>query len=279
VTPTIVRHDGPAGRFYEVPTDPNPQRADGLYGSVTHILDGGYPKPALQWWAASEERKLVSAAAADLFEAFATELVPPVMPRAAYLATLKEQLGPTKAHQKLLAKAGDIGTQAHDMIAWILRTAIGAVAGPKPVIADAAQWSVFAFEDWAKSVNFKPVLCERTVYSKVHGFAGTLDVLGRVNGVMTEISVKTSKGIYPDNFLQSAAYVTALVERGYLPPDGGSLILRLPKNVDDPAFEVVPAPPAAELLPTFLAVKQVWEFTYAADQAYRARTAKRTKVA
>ena len=65
---------------------------------------------------------------------------------------------------------------------------------------------------------------------------------------------------------------------GYLPPSGGSLILRLPKNVDDPGFEVVPVPPASELLPTFLAVQQVWAFTYAQDEAFRSRT-KKTKVA
>ncbi len=268
---TITRQDGPAGRFYIV---------DGVsYPSVTHILSGGYPKPALVYWSANEERKLVSEASADLFEAFAQAIVPPVMPREAYLATLATRIGPAKAHQKLLAKAADIGSEAHRAIEWTLRTAIGAEAGPKPVISDPALWSVMAFEDWAKSVSLKPILLERTVYSKVHGFAGTLDILARVNGVATEVSIKTGKSIYAEAHLQSAAYVTALVEMGYLPPAGGSLIVRLPKNVEDPAFEVVPVPPAAELLPTFLAVKQVWAFTYAQETAYRARTAKRKAVA
>ncbi len=253
---TITRQDGPAGRFYIV---------DGVsYPSVTHILSGGYPKPALVYWSANEERKLVSEASADLFEAFAQAIVPPVMPREAYLATLATRIGPAEAHRA---------------IEWTLRTAIGAEAGPKPVISDPALWSVMAFEDWAKSVSLKPILLERTVYSKVHGFAGTLDILARVNGVATEVSIKTGKSIYAEAHLQSAAYVTALVEMGYLPPAGGSLIVRLPKNVEDPAFEVVPVPPAAELLPTFLAVKQVWAFTYAQETAYRARTAKRKAVA
>ncbi len=268
----IQRLDGgPDGRFYLI---------DGvLYPSVTNILGGGYPKPALQWWAANEERKLVSDASADLYADFAKERVPPVLPRAAYLATLAARLGPAKAHQKLLAQAGDIGTEAHHLIEWQLRTAIGAEAGPKPVVSEAAQWSVFAFEDWAKSVNLKPVLTERTVYSKVHGFAGTLDLLARVNGVLTEVSIKTGKAIYAEAHLQSAAYVTALIEMGYLPPAGGSLILRLPKNLSDPAFQVVQAQPAADLLPVFLAVKQVWAFAAEADKAYRARTAKRKTVA
>lgn len=264
--PTIVRQDGPAGRFYVV---------DGVsYPSVTHILGGGFPKPALQWWAANLERESVSAAAADLFEDFGKAIVPPVMPREAYLATLKARLGTVKAHQKARDVACDIGSEAHRMIEWILRTAIGSEAGPKPVISDAAQWSVFAFEDWAKSVHLKPILLERTVYSKVHGFAGTLDILARVHGVPTEVSIKTGKAVYSEAHLQSAAYVTALVEMGYLEPAGGSLIVRLPKIESDPAFQVVPVAPAAELLPVFLAVKQVWAFQYAQDEASRLRKKK-----
>jgi genome maintenance exonuclease 1 len=156
------------------------------------------------------------------------------MPRAAYLATLAGRLGPAKAHQKLLTKAGDIGTDAHHLVEWWLRTQIGAVAGPEPQVSEQSLWAFMSFQDWARSVSLKPILIERTVYSKAHGFAGTLDLLARVNGVLTEISVKTAKAIYPDNFMQSKGYVTALVEMGYLPPTGGSLILRLPKNVEDP---------------------------------------------
>jgi hypothetical protein len=259
---TTARRATAAGRFYEV---------DGqLLPSVTNIL-GAVNKPALVHWAANVERAAVSEAAADLYAQWAARPMRPQLPRAAYLATLLAQLGTVKAHQKELAKAGDIGTQAHQLIEWTMRTAIGAVAGPKPIVSDAAQWSVFAFEDWAKSVRLKPVLIEQTVYSKVHGFAGTMDVLARVNGVLTEVSIKTGKAVYGEAHLQSAAYVTALVEMGYLPPAGGSLIVRLPKNLDDPQFEVVQAPPAADLLPVFLAVKTLWTWQTAQDAKYWAK--------
>jgi hypothetical protein len=263
--PKVTRIDGPSGRFYDVDGERLP--------SVTHILSA-VAKPALVFWAANTERVLVGDTAADLYAEWATEVVPPQMPRSAYLAVLNARLGKTRAHQKLMKAAGDIGTEAHKMIEWTLRTAIGAEAGPKPVISDAAQWSVFAFEDWAKSVALKPILLERTVYSKVHGFAGTLDILARVEGVPTEVSIKTGKAVYSEAHLQSAAYVTALVEMGYLPPAGGSLIVRLPKIESDPEFQVVAVAPAAELLPTFLAVKQVWAFAYAQDEAYRKRNKK-----
>jgi hypothetical protein len=261
---TVTRVDGPNGRFYNVDGE--------LLPSVTHILGGGYPKPALVYWSANVERAACTEAAAALYEDLGA--TGQKFPASWYLTELQKRLGQVKAHQKALVKAGDIGTEAHRMIEYQLRTAVGAKAGEKPVISDAAQWSVFAFEDWAKSVRLKPVLCERVVWSKVYGFAGTLDLLARVNGVMTEVSIKTGKGVYAEAHLQSAAYVTALSELGYLPPAGGSLIVRLPKDCNDPAFEVVQAQPAAELLPVFLAVKQVWAFQYAQDAAYRARRRK-----
>jgi len=262
---TITRRDGPAGRFYEI---------DGvLYPSVTHILSAA-PKPALIHWAANEERKLVSEAAADLYADIGRAGVPQ-LPRAAYLATLHARLGPTKAHLKARDHAADIGSGAHRLIEWAMRTAIGADAGPKPIVSNASLWAFMAFEDWAKSVCLKPVLIERTVYSTMHGFAGTLDVLARVNGVLTHIDFKTGKAVYAEAHLQSAAYQTALIEMGYLPPAGGGLIVRLPKVESDPAFEVVAVPEAATLLPVFLAMKAVWAWMYQQDEAYRQRRARK----
>lgn len=260
-----VRKDGPAGRFYQIPgvADPVP--------SVTHIL-GCIGKPALINWAANQERSLVSDAAADLYQEWAAHVVPPVMPRESYLATLTTRLGTVKAHQRELAKAGDIGTQTHKLIEWTMRTAIGADAGPKPTVSDPALWGFMAFEDWAKSVNLKPVLIEQTVYSVTHRYAGTMDLLGRVDGVLTLIDFKTGKAIHPESHLQSAAYQTALIEMGYVQPAAG-LIVRLPKVVTDPDFEVQPVPPVADLFPVFLAVKELWKWTYANDEAYRARRA------
>lgn len=260
-----VRKDGPAGRFYQVPGEPEP------YPSVTHILQA-IGKPALINWAANQERTLVSEAAADLFQQFSAEIVPPVMPRASYLATLLAKLGQVKAHQKELAKAGEIGTQTHKLIEWTMRTAIGADAGPKPVVNEKALWCFMAFEDWAKSVNLKPVLIEQTVFSKVHQFAGTMDLLARVHGVLTLVDFKTGKAIYPEAFLQSAAYQVALIEMGYVSPAAG-LIVRLPKVDTDPAFEVQTVPPVDELLPVFLAVKDLWKWSYKNDEAYRERRA------
>lgn len=254
-----VRVDGPQGRFYEI---------DGhAFPSVTHILNC-IGKPALINWAANQERTLVSEAAADLYLDLCK--IPSAMPRAAYLTTLQGRLGKMKAHQRELARASEIGTMVHSLIEWNLRRSLGQVVGPEPRVVDDAQWAFMAWQDWATSVNLKPRFIEQTVFSRVHGYAGTADLVADVNGVPTLIDFKTGKAIYAEAHLQNVAYQVALAEMGHQPVQTG-LIVRLPKLQSDPAFEVAPVPPTSELLPVFLAVKAVWVWWYAQDEAYRAK--------
>lgn len=254
-----TRKDGIGGRFYQVEDD--------TYPSVTNIL-GCVGKPALIAWAANTERAMVSEAAADLYLDLCT--IPTPMPRAAYLTTLQARLGKFKAHQKELAKAGEVGSQAHALIEWTLRQQLGQDPGPEPHVTDKAQWAFMAFQDWSRSVGLKPLFIEQTVFSRTHGYAGTMDLLADVNGVVTLCDWKTGKQVYGEALLQNVAYQVALGEMGHTVPAAG-LIVRLPKVDTDPAFEVVPVPPVAELFPVFLAVKELWKWSYQQDAAYRAR--------
>jgi hypothetical protein len=260
---TVIRRDGPSGRFYEVDGE--------LFPSVTHILTV-VNKPALVPWAASQERKACLAAAADLHDELGAKAFAR-FPRAWYLASLEAKLGSVRAHTRTMEHAGDIGSEAHRAIEWILRTAIGANAGPEPLISAPALIAVNAFRTWAASVHLKPVLIERVVYSRRHRYAGTIDLLARVDGTMTQISLKTGKAVYAEAFLQEAGYQAAMLEMGYRAPDA-AIVLRLPKTTEDPGFEAVPIPTPATLLPAFLAARELWEWQYAAEQAYRARTRK-----
>lgn len=252
-----LRKDGQFGRFYEI---------DGhSYPSVTHVLSV-IGKPALVNWAANTERTLVCEAAADLY--CDTAAIPAKMSRPAYLSTLQARIGKTKAHQRELAKAGEIGTQAHQLIEWNLRRQLGQETGPEPPVVDDAQWAFMAWQDWADSVQLKPHAIEQVLWSHVHGYAGTMDLLADVKGVLTLLDWKTGKAIYPEAFLQNAAYQMALREMGHLAPRAG-LIVRVPKVQTDPAFEVAEVPPVEPLFQTFLAVKQLWVWSYANDQAWR----------
>src|SRR5690348_12313582 len=104
-----TRQDTVRGRWYELP--------DGSrLPSVTSILRV-VAKPALVTWAARVERALVVEAAANLHED-----LPPggvKMSRPAYIASLLRRVGSQQAHQRALAKAGDIGSQVHARIEWV----------------------------------------------------------------------------------------------------------------------------------------------------------------
>ena len=75
--------------------------------------------------------------------------------------------------------------------------------------------------------------------------------------------------MYPEALLQVCAYQQALVDMGHEAPAAG-YVVRVPKNTDDPAFEVVEAPPRELLLPVFLAVRDVWRWAADADRRERA---------
>ena len=250
----VKRNDSRAGRTYTID-------GVGTVPSVTTILSV-ISKPALVNWAAKTERTLVMDAAADLYLDL---LQCKPMGRPTYLSTLDGRVGATKAHQRELAKAAEIGTQAHALVEWNLRRQLGQVVGPEPRITDEAQWAFMAWQDWAASVQLEPVFVEQTVWSTVHRYAGTLDLLARVNGKLTVLDWKTGKAIYAEAKLQNVAYRQAVAEMGHGEPEQG-LIVRLPKVTSDPAFEVAEVPPVADLWSVFLAVRALYDWWAAEDQ-------------
>lgn len=252
----VARDDGwgRSTRFYQTPEGKR-------LPSVTSILSA-VNKPALVNWAAKQEREMVLRAAADLWEDLPA--VSPKMSRTAYLSTLDKRLGKEKAHTKELAKAGDIGTEAHHRIEWCMRKELLQEVGPEPHCSDKALWAFMAYEDWRKTANLAPRLVEQTVWSERYGYAGTMDWAGDIDHEGGRLQVvgdwKTGKGIYAEALLQNAAYVHALIEMGHATPPVAGCIVRLPKTENDPAFEVriIPADTQKHLFKTFLAVLDLW---------------------
>lgn len=234
--------------------------------SVTTIL-GVISKPALIKWAENTTKAAVVEAAADLYVDL--QRTPP-MSRVAYVTSLEHRLGKARQTQRDTNKALEIGSQTHALIEWTLQRQLGQVVGPRPAATSQAEWAFMAFEDWAKSVNLRPIFTEQVVWSRTHKYAGTIDLLADVDGKRTLIDFKTSKGIYAEYELQTAAYQHAIETMGHGVCDGGAMIVRLPKTERDPAFEVHRCGAVADLLPTFLAARQLWAWWYAADQASKA---------
>jgi hypothetical protein len=286
----ITRTDSKQGRFYAIPND------DGTttrMPSVTTIL-GAIAKPQLVAWSARVEREAVSTAAADLYSDLAKG---PQLPRSMYVLALEQRVGKEKAHSKALAKASDIGTATHAAVEWALKAKLhGVAAGVAPPLSDEARLAFDAFRVWARAVALTPHAIEQTVFSRTHQYAGTMDLLATLDArallallerqgavdatlgdwlraresVRAVIDFKTGRALYAESGLQVVAYERALAEMGHGRVDGG-LIVRLPKTAGDPGFEVAVVPPARELFPTFLAVRQLWEWTYAQEVAYQAR--------
>jgi hypothetical protein len=238
----------------------------GELDSVTSILNV-LAKPALVAWSANLERDYVVNIAADVWDE-ARDTGQTTLPRAFYLSTLLQRLGPKKAHQLALATAADIGSQTHARIEWHLRRELGRPVGPEPKVEDAALWAFMAYEDWRQAVSLKPRAVEQVVWSATHRYAGTLDCFADAllpdHGACTlVVDWKSGKGIYDEALLQSVAYVRALCELGLATPPVYGCIVRVPKIETDPAFEVRVIPPAeqAELFAAFLSIKDVWDWT------------------
>jgi hypothetical protein len=123
---TSKRENRSGSRWY---TTPNGNE----YPSVTTILNV-IGKPALIAWSAKVERELVTNVSAQLYEDIAGT---PKMSKIAYLNSLQTRLGKERAHTKELAKAGDIGSQAHALIEWNLKASLMYDAGPTPHVTEA----------------------------------------------------------------------------------------------------------------------------------------------
>ncbi len=228
--------------------------------SVTTIL-GVIGKPALVPWASREERRMVMQAAADLHEAMRS-CHPEQMTRMAYLTTLETRIGHTKASEKLLAKAGDIGTEIHSLIEWESRNRMGQEPGPRPKGRPESLAAYAKWERWADAVNLRPKYLEPAVYSLKFGYAGRSDMLGTisVHGVDWYIlaDYKSGKAVYTESFLQNVAYQVAIAEMGHQVPEGG-IIVRVPKTGKDPDPEVVEVPPRNMVFPLFMAALRLYK--------------------
>ncbi len=167
------------------------------YVTVTTILKV-IAKPALRWWYGKE----------------------------VYLAMVAD---PTLSQKEALAApyqtsktAMGRGTAVHDIVeAW---KNIDKVVGQE----GAYQGYAKAFQKWLGDNRVEIVENERTVISEKHKYAGTLDILAKINSdeLPTIVDVKTGKDLYPEVHLQLSAYREALKEQGIETEGTAALLLK-----------------------------------------------------
>ena len=92
-------------------------------------------------------------------------------------------------HDRVRNAAADHGIAVHSSIASYV-TNKSNVAHNDPVI--------IAFSEWQETAQFEPIASERLVFSHEHGYAGTADLIGTLNGRLALLDIKTGRGVYPD---------------------------------------------------------------------------------
>ncbi len=102
--------------------------------------------------------------------------------------------------QELLEAAGDIGTEVHTLIE-------SHVKGKElPVVSTEALTAFDAFLKWDKQNSLEYVHSELRLVNEEHEYGGTTDIIARSRESLWLIDPKSSKGIYPEFYLQVAAY-------------------------------------------------------------------------
>lgn len=107
-----------------------------------------------------------------------------------------------------------VGSLAHAMILADLRgdRPADAADGYDAATVDLAENCLISFYNWKKDKTIVPILLETPLVSEIHHFGGTADFFGLVNGHSTIIDFKTGKGIWPEHFIQLAAYRWLIME-------------------------------------------------------------------
>ena len=208
--------DEKRGNFYWIDKRP--------YISVTQILKA-IDKPALRYWFGKE--------------------VYYAMVRNPSLGEQEALSAPYKTSDKARMR----GSTIHSIVEAYKSS--GAVIDTIP---DEIRGYANAFYKWIDDNKVEILENEKTVVSKTHRFAGTLDLLvGKERDEVWIIDIKTGKDIYPEGFLQLSAYKHALEEDAGAKVDRmGILLLQ-----DSGKYKFAEG---EDYFDVFIATKKVWEF-------------------
>lgn len=161
-------------------------KKDTPYVSVTNALNV-IDKPALRYWFGQQ-----------VFRAYAAD------PNLSEKEALQAPWNVTK-------KAADRGTTVHSIVESWKHT-----KKQIDTVPDKYRGYAEAFYKWVESNHVEVIENERSVYSDKYQYAGTLDMLAKINGRkdITIVDIKTGKNLYPEVQLQISAYRQALKEQG-----------------------------------------------------------------
>ena len=151
-------------------------------------------------------------------------------------------------------KASDYGTQAHSLCEQHIKgEKIDLTDKPKEVVN-----SYGLFMDWIGKHKVEWLHSEIVVGSEFWMCAGKFDAVAKVNGIVTLIDFKTSKGVYDEYHYQTAGYQLCYEEMKLKPKIEQRMILWIPKTGNK--FKDVVAPKSfREDLTVFLALNRLYK--------------------
>lgn len=130
------------------------------------------------------------------------------------------QMPGIRAADEAKERSAEEGSRVHDAAEAILM-------GYAPVLDEITRPAVEALTEFLRNTHLQPLMIEERLVSRRHRYAGTVDLVAEVNGVIGVVDIKTSKAVYRDYGLQTAAYAAALREDQSLPQPSTSWVLRL----------------------------------------------------
>jgi hypothetical protein len=116
--------------------------------------------------------------------------------------------GIKSAYRQKADNSANIGTLAHD---WCEKYIIGEFpdAPTNPDLNNISQ----AFVEFVSKHHIDVIHTERKLYSRIHNFAGTADLIAMFDGELAILDYKTTaSGIYNEHFFQLGAYSIAYKE-------------------------------------------------------------------
>lgn len=122
--------------------------------------------------------------------------------------------------QALMREAGDKGSKVHEAISAILNGEevkidskfINKSNGREEELTLEEVDCIKSFVDWRSTLpSFEPLVWDLTVFSEQHNYAGTIDMIARINGELYLVDFKTSQNIWPSFEMQVSAYREAVI--------------------------------------------------------------------
>jgi len=136
------------------------------------------------------------------------------------LVSWQVSMGRKKAYE-IMKKRREFGTRLHKLYQLILyNKKINSKNYDKET-----QDSLKLFKDFISEYDIKPELLEQHLWSDKYNYAGTADFIGYIDGKLMIGDWKTSKNIYPEYWLQLAAYAVAFEELTNKKVDGCFILM------------------------------------------------------